>query len=228
VQDLLPLILSNEFTEESPNLRVFAFLFEGARIGVGHRGLDPLRKRVLLKTEAWMAQVPDFRETPELQSVKSLFPPKYSLEFIQSSPFVTALNIMARRAPFPVINDAVDAARLFGLYYRRPTFLLDSRGLKAPLLFMPCPESFVLPTSDGPLHRPGAPVLADSVKALRSLSHDLIRSPVHEATRTFLLILIDSGHPNPLDSEEVVGRAENWFHSLTHSKLKAHCCVPTP
>jgi DNA/RNA-binding domain of Phe-tRNA-synthetase-like protein len=226
VKDILPIVLADEIQSRIPAMRLHALQLEGAKIGVGHRSLDQLRARLLRRMEQWFADHPNYQQAQEWTSLSDFRPGKERLRGGPQGPFFEALEAMAHRAPFPVVNDAVDAARLLSLYYLRPIFLLDAGNLKPPLILLPCPDSFVLPTPQGPVLAPGSLVLADHEKALRSVDHDVLRAPVLESTRSLLLVLVDPGAPKPIDHEEFSYRAANWMESLTKARLVAQGCTP--
>lgn len=225
MEELLPVILGRDLQASAPGIQIHAFLFQGARIGLGHRGLDTLRRRVLQRARERLAQQPRVDLWPEIRAAVHLLPDRYR-GHAPSAPFVRDVHGLAEGRPFPVENDAVDGARLLSLFMLRPVFILDARALKPPLIFLPCPAAFVLPTPGGPVSAPGVPVLTDREKALRSLLHAVPRSPATEMTRTFLLLLLDPGQPAPVDKEETIHRVENWMGALTSANLAQHTVDP--
>ena len=218
VSALLPILIPDQVRQAYPSLELHSFLFEAARIGVGHRGLDPLRSRAVERLVSRAAKAGTPEDLPELGAFRHLFPGRAARHY-ESSPHRRLLLGALNREPFVVRNDAADLGHLVALFFGWPTLLLDAGRLRGPLLLTPCPESFVLPTTDGP--RPGEDVLvlADHEKALRSLGHDLVRAPVLESTRRILVCILNPGLPDPNDVSTLDERVQNWFQSLLQVKL---------
>ncbi|MAG59089.1 MAG: hypothetical protein CMJ83_22615 [Planctomycetes bacterium] len=216
---LLPVIVSDEIRRILPGLRIHGMRFEGARIGVGDPGLDPLRRRILQRIADRAGRIRDLAEIPSIQALTEL------LAELGQIPHVTPLTVLeqvrsvARRDPFPVENDAKDGALLLSLYYLMPVFLLEAKALRPPLVFLPNPGHYVLPTLAGPVQARGAPVLADDEKVLRALQYKVRRVPVHEFTKEYLLLIVDPGIDGGLDHRRTVQRAENWMSTLTRARL---------
>ena len=216
---LLPVILSKELTAILPSLRVHAFLFEGARIGVGHAGLDPLRQRVVARVDEAVQRHGDVDSIPNVQAISELLDALGQDPARDPATLRDALQAMILRRPFPVENDARDAAFLLSLYYMAPVFLLDAAALRPPLVLLPATASAVIPTKTGPRQAKGAPVLADDEKVLRSLQHSVSRAKVIEQSRSLLLVLVDPGVETPLPPKRTAERIENWFDTLTRARL---------
>lgn len=216
---LLPIIVSNELRDILPNLRVHAHLFQGARIGVGHAGLDPLRRRVVSRIDQAVERHGSVEAIPNLQALNQL------LEALGQNPhrdpptLLQHVHAMVQRRPFPVENDARDTAFLLSLYYMAPVFLLDAGALRPPLVLLPASGNSVIPTPEGPRQSKGAPVLADDEKVLRSIQHPIQRARVIEPTRDLLFVLVDPGAETPLDPKRTTERIDNWVLTLTQARL---------
>lgn len=216
---LLPIGVSDEIRRVLPELRVHAMVFDGARIGVGHGGLDPLRSRVVRRVDELAERHGDLADIPSVRAMITL------LEGLGQDPrrhpptFLQRAQAMARRDPFLVENDARDTTLMLSLYYMVPVFLLDAVALRPPLMLQPSAHGHVMPTPTGPVDSPGALVLADNEKVLRSVQHEIGRAPVMEMTQKFVIILIDPGVDGGLDPERTSQRIDNWLSALTSAEL---------
>lgn len=226
MHDHLPVIVANELKQRLPTLKTHTFLFEEARFGVGHLGLDPLRRRVLQRTGELVEEFGEISKIPQIAALEAL------VEHPASEPELKAygprpgsvigqqLLELAEKRPFPVENDAVDGALLLSLFYRMPVFLMETQGLEPPLMLAECPEPFILPTPSGPRRAPGAPILCDPTKAVRSLQWPIRRSRVHEFVHSFTMVIVDPGVDGGLDPDETRNRVENWMSTLTRACLR--------
>ena len=224
---LLPVILSNAVREVLPRLRVHAFLFHGARIGVGHSGLDPLRRRVVARVDEAVDRHGHVDAIPNIEAIAEL------LEALGQDPrrhpatLREQVSAMAERRPFPVQNDAVDTGFLLSLYYFSPVFVLDAGALRPPLQLLPSPEDMVIPTPEGPLQTKGALVLADEEKVLRSVQNPIRRAREIAPTRDLLFVLIDPGAEGGIDPARTRDRIENWVSTLTRAALVRSTTTPS-
>ena len=90
-----------------------------------NRKIEPLRDRVLADARERIQAAMDVRRLPTLAAFSRAFP-----ELVRSTrkPWLDELfRIVSRRDPFPVVNDAIDAARLLALHYAVPISVLDWR-----------------------------------------------------------------------------------------------------
>jgi DNA/RNA-binding domain of Phe-tRNA-synthetase-like protein len=225
MDDILPIVLSEQLRAILPGMRVHAFVFKAARIGVGHAGLDPLRRRVLDRVREQEART-RAEEIPNIQGLIELLD-ELGCDPSHTPPLLLRdLRGVIHRDPFPVDNDAQDGARLLALYYLMPVFILDARTLHPPLVVVPCPREFVLATRQGPVRAPGTPVLADAEQALRSVQHEMTKGRVHEQTREFLVVMLDPGVEGAGDHGRLTNRVENWMNALTGAHLVGASCRP--
>lgn len=218
VNDPTDFLIEPEVQLRLPGLRVHVSSFEGARIGLGHRGLDTLRARVLSRVRSTMESHRDAGLIPEVQAFEPLLlgssgradPPRH----------LSQLRSIARRLPMEVVNDAEDAAHLIALYYLCPTYLFDVGPLRPPLRLGFGKPGDVLPTiSGGSIPCAGQTILRDRERVLAPLVSGPQRAPVTESTHDFLCCVIDPGVDGGIDAPLASHRIANWMTTLTGAQM---------
>ena len=216
---LLPVLIADEIRHALPGLRVHTMVFGGARIGVGHAGLDPLRQRLVRRVDQLCERHGHIADIPTVRALIGLLADLGQDPYANAPSLLRRGQAMTRRDPFPVENDAQDAALLISLYYMVPAFLLDVDQLRPPLVLRPSSDATIGLTPTATTHASSALVLSDEEKILRSVQHEIGRAPVTELTRSFVLVLLDPGVDGGLDAERTVQRVDNWISTLTSAEL---------
>ncbi len=213
--DPTQLSIAPTIRELTPGLRIHAVVLTGGRVGVGHRELDTLRTRVSTVLRQRLSARNDPLATPEAQAFLPLLhgcgesPPR-GLTEVQRR-----IRGLLRKEPFPVENDVVDAVLLLGLFYGIPTAAFDIAEITPPL------RLDVLPTGRRETEGSAAvlePVLADERRTLFGLVGGVYAAPVTEATRDFLVVLLDPGVSGGLPPDRTAHRVENWLAALTGAR----------
>jgi DNA/RNA-binding domain of Phe-tRNA-synthetase-like protein len=198
-----------------PGLQAHVVRFAGARIGLAHHGLDPLRQRVFQRLRTALQDCRSLDDIPEVGSFIELLT-ALGRDPISDPPIhATLIKCIAERKPFPVINDAVDGANLTGLYYLLPVFLADCRMLHPPLSLAPAWEHRELVTIDGTHPALGEPFLMDSRGPIVGIQSQQVRGTVNQGTAEFLVVMLDPGLEGGVDHDTMIRRLENWMQTLT-------------
>ena len=205
-----------------PGLRVHFAHFRGARIGLAHHGLEDLRQRIFQKTRVSLAGFESVTDIPEVGSIMEALGSLGRDPLAQPPCHARMISAFSERRPFPVVNDAVDAANLTALYYRIPAWLVDCRHLFPPLSLVPAVEHQALVTVDGTHPAVGEPFLCDKRGPIVGLQSDQVRGHVTQATSEFIITMIDPGLEGGLDHDRIVRRLTNWMHTLTGAQLVGH------
>jgi DNA/RNA-binding domain of Phe-tRNA-synthetase-like protein len=214
----LELRIDDAVREVLPGLRILAFRFTGARVGMANRKLEPLRDRVLASVRERVATARDVRRIPTFIAFHQGFPD------LARGPrrawLDEAFHAIARRDPFRVMNDAIDAARLLAFHHGVPVSAHDAARIQGPLSLEIAVGGAVLPTLQGVAVDPaGLPVLRDRGGVLGSPLFEVQRAAASTRTQEILLVVYDPGVEGALDAADLQARAENWFSSLCGARL---------
>lgn len=189
------------WSESLPDLRVHLHRFRGARVGVGHRGLDALRARVVTRLRERLGREKDLLAAPGIAPFVALLGGA-GLGSRRTVPaFVSQIRRVLRREPMAVENDAVDGAALLSLFYAAPVFLHDAEAVRPPLRLAGVPEGPALVDASGPL------ALLQEERPRRAA--------VHEGTRSLVFLLLDPGTDPAQDGTLKDHRIANWITTLT-------------
>lgn len=220
------LVLSPEVMSIWPGLRLLGLRFESAHIGVGHRGLDLLRRRVFAIVRREVLARGSVEDLPEV-GVFAKIPKAAGWDPDRDEPIhAKVMRLVAERRPFPVRNDAEDAGGLLGLFHRLPSFTFDADELRLPLTLALGRSGQTLPSPLGPRPVAGHPLLLDRAGPIASLGDGVLRSGPGEKARNLLVLLLDPGLDGGLELRDVTRRAANWMETLTGARLTASVIAP--
>jgi DNA/RNA-binding domain of Phe-tRNA-synthetase-like protein len=222
VPPALELRVDDEVREILPTLRMVVLRFTGARIGMANRKLEPLRDRVLASARERMSVARDVRRIRSLATFHQAFP---EVTRGGRSPWLDeAFRAIARRDPFRVMNDAIDAARLLAFHHAVPVSAHDAARIQGALTLGIAPPRTAIRTLEGEsIDAGGLPVLRDSSGAIGGV----IGSPFFESqrmmpstrTQELLFVAYDPGGEEGLDAADFQSKAENWLTSLSGARF---------
>jgi DNA/RNA-binding domain of Phe-tRNA-synthetase-like protein len=220
VAPALEIRIDDDVRERLPDLRVHALAFAGARVGMANRKLEPLRDRVLAEVRERLSAARDVRRIPTLAAFHRGFP-----EITRSSRRAwldEAFLSIARRDPFRVMNDAIDAARLLAFHYAVPVSAHDASRIAGPVVLQIAAPGATINTIQGALvDQAGLPVLRDRNGVLGSPFFESQRAMPSTRTRDLVVLAYHAGGEPALDPDEFRSRAENWLASLLGAQLGA-------
>jgi DNA/RNA-binding domain of Phe-tRNA-synthetase-like protein len=126
---------------------------------------------------------------------------------------------ISRRDPFPVVNLAVDAARLLALHFAVPVSAIDRAKVSAPLFLRIAPPGMRIKSLGAEIDAGGLPVLTDASGVAGSPFFDVARAmPGTQTTEILLVACEPEGASTPLDAADLAGRAANWLGTLTGAR----------
>jgi DNA/RNA-binding domain of Phe-tRNA-synthetase-like protein len=207
-----------EVSARMPDLRLLALRFSGARIGMANRKLEELRDRVLASVRERISAARDVRRIPTLAAFHRGFP---ELGRGSRRPWLDeAFHAIARRDPFRVMNDAIDAARLLAFHYAIPVSAHDAGRIHGPLSLAIAPQELRVNTLQGAvLDVGGLAVLRDGNGVVGSPFFETQRATPSTRTQEILIVAYDPGGPGAVDGADFRTHAENWLASLSGARL---------
>jgi DNA/RNA-binding domain of Phe-tRNA-synthetase-like protein len=174
---------------------------------------------VLASARERIATARDVRRIPTLAAFHRGFP-----EFTRGnrrSWLDEAFQAIARRDPFRVMNDAIDAARLLAFHYAVPVSAHDAARMQGPLSLSVAPPGAKINTllAGTLVDAGGLPLLRDSGGVVGSPFFEVHRVVPSLRTQDLLLIAYDPGVDDAVDAADFKARAENWLTSLAGARL---------
>lgn len=209
--------VDEEVLARLPSLEVTALPFFGLRMNAPTRKIEPLRDRVIAAARDRVNEARDVRRIPTLAALHRAFPEV--LKGPKRAWLDEAFRAIARRDPFPVVNDAVDAARLLALHFAVPVAALDLAKASSPLLLrMAAPGTRVKAPGGLDVDASDLPLLTDSAGACGSPFFDVARAAPNRQTTSVLLVVYDPGQDGRVDAADLSERAANWLGTLTGAR----------
>jgi DNA/RNA-binding domain of Phe-tRNA-synthetase-like protein len=213
----IELRIDDEVAARLSTLEVTAVAFTGLRMGTPTRKIEPLRDRVIAAARERINEARDVRRIPTLAALHRAFPEV--LRGQKRAWLDEAFRAIARRDPFPVVNDAVDVAKLLALHFAVPVSALDSSRLSSPLLLRMAPPGTRVKTPGGlDADASDLPLLTDVGGPVSSPFLDVARAMPTRQTSNVLLVVYDPKVDGGVDAAALRERAANWLGTLTGAR----------
>jgi DNA/RNA-binding domain of Phe-tRNA-synthetase-like protein len=225
MKDTFAITVGQDVLAHLPDMRVTALLFGEARFGMPAARIDTMRERVLTQLHERMATVRDPRNLPGSAAFRKGLPELAAGR--RSLAIDDLIRGVMRREPFPVLNDAVDAARILSLHYGVPISALDPAKMRQPLALRLADYGTVAKVPSGAaVDLSGLPVLFDPSGPVDSPIIELARAQATRLARAIVLVVYDAARQDAVDPADVEARASNWLGTLVHAKIQRVVVTP--
>ncbi len=199
-------------------LTVRWILIDRVRVGTNTPALETLRKRVVAGARSRHEAAKDASKIPTLAAFHAGLR-ESGIDPNRSRPWLDDLfRVVSRGDPFPVVNDAVDLARLAALAFAVPVVALDPSRLSPPLQLRLAPPGTLTRTTARTAQQDlsGRPVLVDRNGPVASPVSGLSGSePVLSSASVGYAVFLPTLRDGP-DAEEI----DRWLGAAGRDVLR--------